>query len=161
MGYFVGWAISRCLSSTPHPIGVQGGSTVVWLLVRSSCSSPSTKELHGSTNQPPVSCLKMDQPCLFSFILVFSNKQYNFDNKSMRKISCIRCWDSNPRPLNHELSPITNRPLSLLYCSMLSLDFRVRFVDFSENSSDFVSRFINFSTCQNVTERNKWFADKI
>ena len=27
--FFVGWAISRCLSNTPHPIGGQGGSVLL------------------------------------------------------------------------------------------------------------------------------------
>ena len=48
--------------------------------------------------------------CLFS---VFSDKPYHLNNKSIWKMSCpssIWCWDSNSRPLKHELSPITTRP---------------------------------------------------
>ena len=46
-------------------------------------------------------------PASFSFLFsVFSNKQINV-NKCP---SCIRCWDSNPQPFEHELSPVTTRP---------------------------------------------------
>ena len=52
----------------------------------------------------------MGQPwplfCLFS---VFSNKQCNFYNKSMWKMS-IQFMDSSPRTFKHESSPITTRP---------------------------------------------------
>ena len=50
---------------------------------------------------------------LFRLFLVFSNKEYNFYKKSMWKKSCpSSIWrlDLNPRPLEHELSPITTRP---------------------------------------------------
>ena len=45
----------------------------------------------------------------FSFIVGLSI----FTRNACEKMSCpssIRCWDSNPRPLNHESSPITTRP---------------------------------------------------
>ena len=48
--------------------------------------------------------------CLF---LAFSNKQYNFYNKSMRKMSFpFNIWhrNSNPQPLEHESTHITTRP---------------------------------------------------
>ena len=48
---------------------------------------------------------------LFHLFLVFSNKQY----KSMEKCpSSIRRRDLNPRPLEHERSPITTRPVLFL-----------------------------------------------
>ena len=42
----------------------------------------------------------------------FSNKQYNFYNKSIGKKcpSSIRRRDSNPQPLKHESLPISTRP---------------------------------------------------
>ena len=49
---------------------------------------------------------------LFRLFLVFSNKQYNFYNKSMLKMSCpssIRCRDLNPRPLERESPRIATR----------------------------------------------------
>ena len=52
-------------------------------------------------------------PASFSIFSVFSNKQYNFYNNSMWKMSCpssIQRRDSNPRPLEHKMSPITTRP---------------------------------------------------
>ena len=53
----------------------------------------------------------MGQPRpLFSLFLAFSNKLYNFYNKSMWKMSCpssIQHRDWNPRPLEHESSPLT------------------------------------------------------
>ena len=41
---------------------------------------------------------------LFVYFRSFANKQNNFKNKSMLKITCpcIRCRDSNPQPLRHE-----------------------------------------------------------
>ena len=50
---------------------------------------------------------------LFRLFSVFSNKQYNFYNKSMWKMSCpssIRHQDSNPRPLEHECPHVTTTP---------------------------------------------------
>ena len=50
---------------------------------------------------------------LFRLFSVFSNKQYNFYNKSMWKMPCsssIRRWDLNPWPLECESPPITTRP---------------------------------------------------
>ena len=57
----------------------------------------------------------LNGPTLASFclFLVFSKKQYNFTYKSMWKMSFpsnIWCQDLNPKPLEHELSPITTRP---------------------------------------------------
>ena len=54
----------------------------------------------------------MGQPRpLFHLFLVFSSKQYNFYNKSMRKnVMSIRCRDLNPRPLERESPRITTRP---------------------------------------------------
>ena len=50
----------------------------------------------------------------FRLFSVFSSKQYNFNNKSMWKMSncpsSIRHRDLNPWPLGHESSPITTRP---------------------------------------------------
>ena len=50
---------------------------------------------------------------LFHLFSVYSSIQYNFYNKSMWKMSMcpssIRRRDSNPRPSEHELSPITTR----------------------------------------------------
>ena len=52
--------------------------------------------------QPIRVFLKMGHPRPLSrFIFVFSNKHYNSKNK---------CWDSNPRPSEHESPPITTRP---------------------------------------------------
>ena len=46
---------------------------------------------------------------LLSFLLIFSNKHhYKFYNKLMWKN--VRCWNSNPRPSEHESPPITTRP---------------------------------------------------
>ena len=48
-------------------------------------------------------------PASFHLFLVFSNKQYNFNNKSMWKNSCpssIRHWDSNSQPSDCESQPI-------------------------------------------------------
>ena len=50
---------------------------------------------------------------LFHSFLDFSNKQYDFKNKSMWKISCPTSAlrrDSNSWPLEHESSPMTTRP---------------------------------------------------
>ena len=50
---------------------------------------------------------------LFRLFSVFSNKQYNFYNTPMWKMSCPpSIWrrDLNPQPLKHESSPITTRP---------------------------------------------------
>ena len=54
-------------------------------------------------------------PASFSFLfLVFSNEQFNFSANQCEKMS--KCpsskWrqDSNPRPFEHDLSPITTRP---------------------------------------------------
>ena len=57
----------------------------------------------------------MGQPRpLFRLFSVFSNKQYNFYNKSMWKMSkfpsSIWATDSNPQPFVNESSPITTRP---------------------------------------------------
>ena len=46
----------------------------------------------------------------FSLFLVFSNKKRNFVNKLMWKISNMWYWDSNPRPLEHESSPLSTSP---------------------------------------------------
>ena len=53
----------------------------------------------------------MDQPpSSFTFIFfVFSNKQYNFCNKSMWK-NVMSILFSNPRPLDHESPPVSTRP---------------------------------------------------
>ena len=63
----------------------------------------------------PFKMFLKDQPqSLFHLFPVFSNKQYNFYNKSMWKMSCpsgLWCWDSNPRPLEHDSSPIITRPV--------------------------------------------------
>ena len=67
-----------------------------------------------TTPQKVVFHLKMGQSRpLFILYSVFSNKQYNFNNKSMLKMSCpsmIRCRNLNPQPVKHESSPITTRP---------------------------------------------------
>ena len=59
---------------------------------------------------------ELANPGLFFFyLLVFSNKRYN---KSMWKMLCPwSIWhrDSNPRPLEHGLVPITTRPWFLSY----------------------------------------------
>ena len=48
---------------------------------------------------------------LFIFIFVFETNIIIFTTNRCEKCpSSIRCWDSNPRPLKHELSPITTRP---------------------------------------------------
>ena len=53
-------------------------------------------------------------PAAFSIIFklnVFSNNQYNFYNKYVRKCpSSIRCRDSNPPPSERQSLPITTRP---------------------------------------------------
>ena len=47
----------------------------------------------------------------FVYFQSFSNKQYNFYKKYVKKCpSSIRCRDSNPRPLKREAFPITTRP---------------------------------------------------
>ena len=48
----------------------------------------------------------------FIYFRSFSNKQYNFYNKSIGKKcpSSIRRRDSNPQPLKHESLPISTRP---------------------------------------------------
>ena len=65
--------------------------------------------------------LKMDQPrSLFLLFLVFLYKNFKFLHQIYVKKcpSSIRCWDSNPRPSEHESPSITTRPglppLSLL-----------------------------------------------
>ena len=45
----------------------------------------------------------------FSFIFVFANKQYN-SYHCEKSPSSIQCWDSNPRPWEHQSPPITTRP---------------------------------------------------
>ena len=45
----------------------------------------------------------------FSFIFVFANKQYN-SYHCEKSPSNIQCWDSNPRPWEHQSPPITTRP---------------------------------------------------
>ena len=52
---------------------------------------------------------KWDIPASFSFIIVFSNKHYNFTTNICQ--SSIWCWESNLRPSGHESPPITTRPL--------------------------------------------------
>ena len=47
----------------------------------------------------------------FVYFRSFSNKHYNFYNKSMSSPSSIRRQDSNPRPLELESPPITTSPL--------------------------------------------------
>ena len=50
--------------------------------------------------------------CLFS---IFSKQKYKFYNKFMWKMSiCLWCRDSNPKPLEHEPSPATTKPVLLL-----------------------------------------------
>ena len=56
---------------------------------------------------------KLANPRLLIYFQSFSNKQYNFYNKSMWKYVIsfsIQRWDLNPRPLKHESSPQTTRP---------------------------------------------------
>ena len=50
-------------------------------------------------------------PPLFRLFRSFSNKhQYNFHNKLMwKQPPSMQCWDSNPRPSEHETLPITTR----------------------------------------------------
>ena len=50
---------------------------------------------------------------LFRLFSVFSNKQTVQFLQQIYVKKCpssIRCWDLNPRPLEHESSPITTRP---------------------------------------------------
>ena len=65
----------------------------------------------------------------FVYFWSFSNKQYNFYNKSMWKMSCpssIRRWDSNQRPLERESHPITTRPGLRYTVRTLSLHHKIR-----------------------------------
>ena len=68
----------------------------------------------GRRNKQWVFLKKWAKPGLFFvYFQSFSNKQYNFYNKSMWKMSCpssIRRLDSNPWPLECESPPITTRP---------------------------------------------------
>ena len=62
----------------------------------------------------------MDHPrplfCLFSYF--WTNITIFKANKCEKCPSSIRCWDSNPRPLEYECPPITTRPgLSACLCS--------------------------------------------
>ena len=61
----------------------------------------------------------MCQPRPLLFILrSFSNTNHNFLLLiNVKKCpSSIQCWDSNPRPLEHESSPITTRLCSIFLC---------------------------------------------
>ena len=54
-------------------------------------------------------------PAYFQFIFVFSCTNFT-TNISEKCPSSIQCWDSTPRPSEHEYPPITTRPqLSILY----------------------------------------------
>ena len=62
-----------------------------------------------------VSLLYFDGPIPASFIIYFRSFQTNiiiiFTTIQCEKCpSSIRCWDSNPWPLDHESPPITTRP---------------------------------------------------
>ena len=65
----------------------------------------------------------MGQPRpIFHLFSVFSTNQNNFYSKSMWKMSCpsiLQCRDSNPQPLEHELSPITTWPALPPYFSIV------------------------------------------
>ena len=127
----------KLVSKSNNHSEAKGRNYCLWLLNTSVClfvlsqtaerwniwSSHSAIFLHISKQSPyPLTSaelffyfLKMGQPRpLFRLFSVFSNKhQYNFYNKSMWKNvnpSSIRRQDSNPRPFEHELSPITARP---------------------------------------------------
>ena len=54
-------------------------------------------------------------PASFLLIFVFSGKHFNFYNNWIYEKcpSSIPCWDSNPRPTEHESPPITTRPPGL------------------------------------------------
>ena len=70
-------------------------------------------EIWSHRTSRPKLFFKWASPGLLCLFLVFSNNQYNFYNKSMWKMSwpsSIRRQYSNPRPLEHESSPITTRP---------------------------------------------------
>ena len=68
----------------------------------------------------PYSCEKMEQwhafkvffewaiSGLFLVYISLSKKHYNFYKKS--PLSCLRYWDSNPGPSEHESRPKTTRP---------------------------------------------------
>ena len=101
-------------------------------LSRSSCSSPSTKELHGCANQPtsqstgclPTTPLPINratvyffktgqpQPLLMFIFGLFEQTSLQFLQQRVVK-KCplgIQCWDMNPQPSEHESPPINTRP---------------------------------------------------
>ena len=62
--------------------------------------------------------LNIPFPASFSFIfgLFQTNNAIFTINKCEKCPSSIQCWDSNPRPLEHESSPITTRLCSIFLC---------------------------------------------
>ena len=97
-------------------IGSGDGSVALVLDKSGQGSGQSRKKSDGITrqlNEPTLSCLQevvfknWPSPASFSFIFVFSNKHYNFKtniNKCEKCPSIIRCWDSNPQPLEQWVS---------------------------------------------------------
>ena len=76
---------------------------------------PSSSEFRGLSHKHSNNIIFLNGPssASFSFIFVFSNKQYNSLTIMCEKMlwpSSIRHRDSNQRPLEHESLPITTRP---------------------------------------------------
>ena len=103
----------------PHFASTSYGHTSQWTSFHSNQLNSPIITIHTYTIFK-----KWDNPASFLFILVFSNKQYNFLQQiNVKKCpSSIQCRDSNPWPFEHELSPKTTRP-RLPPCHTIILQF--------------------------------------
>ena len=86
----IGWMTYRALNEL-----------IIWVTLG---STPGNVTKSVSLNGPT--------PASFSFLfcLCQTTKQFLQKINVKKDPSSIWCWDSNPRPLKHELSPITTRP---------------------------------------------------
>ena len=97
-------------------LGIQSRMIPMYHLSSFTSTLPHKKFLHSRENKRNKTFFKKNghtRP-LFLLFLVFPNKQYNFYNKTMWKMSkyqsSIRRRDSNTWPFEREPSPITTRP---------------------------------------------------
>ena len=116
---------------------------------------------------------KWAYPGLFSFIFVCTNKQYIFTkNKCEKCPSSIRCWDSNPRPSEHDQGSLPHETKfrikkvlqywssALIFCSLVLSFFHslISFPGFSSFYLTFIGhcfvlilfRFITILQCDQI-----------
>ena len=70
-------------------------------------------------------------PALLGLFSVFSNKHYNFYKSKCEKCpSSTQCWDSNPRPSEHEspLIPITPGPVHYINHNHINLAKNINYI---------------------------------